>query len=186
MLDNKNLKVVNMLGGPGCRKSTTALLVAGLMKAKGMNIEYVHEYPKDLVYEQRNDMFYEQDYIFAQQNKMLRRLSKAGVEWAITDTSLLLSLFYRQKPFYNSEAFDEFVKSVYDSYTNVNIYLTRPDFYVEFGRNETEEEAKRIDKEIVDFLNKNGIQYCCFDSNDPINTAHNIVEYLEKYKCGVV
>jgi ABC-type Fe3+/spermidine/putrescine transport system ATPase subunit len=178
MKNNKNLKVVNMLGGPGCRKSTTALLVAGLMKAKKLNVEYVNEYPKDLVYENRPDMFAEQDYIFAQQNKRLRRLVKSKVEWAITDTSLLLSLFYRPQNFYENDSFDSFVRSVYSTYTNINILLSRPDNYVQFGRNETEEQAKQIDKNIVDFLNKNYIQYFSFESYDPLKTAEKIVKLI--------
>ena len=175
---NNNLKVINMLGGPGCRKSTTALLVAGLMKAKGLNAEYVHEYPKDLIFENRPDMFVEQDYIFAQQNKRLRRLAKSGVEWAITDTSLLLSLFYRSENFYDYQSFDMFVRSVYDTYININIYLTRPETYVVFGRNETEKQARQIDKNIVDFLNKNNVPYFCFDSSEPLKTAEKITTII--------
>ena len=38
--------VVNLFGGPGCGKSTTAAWLFNQLKERGINCEYVTEFPK--------------------------------------------------------------------------------------------------------------------------------------------
>jgi len=152
------MKVVNLFGGPGTGKSTTAAGLFHLMKLQSMEVELVTEYAKDLVWAERDMMFTEQDYIFAKQNHRLRRL-RGKVDWVVTDSSLILGHFYIPDDFPGREPFCQFVNEMYNSYDNVNIFLVRDKKYNPNGRNQTEDEAKAIDKMIMDYLNVNNIPF---------------------------
>jgi len=150
------MKVVNLFGGPGTGKSTTAAGLFHLMKLQSMEVELVTEYAKDLVWAERSTMFSEQDYIFAKQNHRLRRL-RGKVDWVVTDSPIILGHFYMPDDFPGKEPFSQFVNEMYNSYDNINIFLTRDKAYNPNGRNQTENEAKVIDKMIMNYLNDNNI-----------------------------
>lgn len=146
--DNKKLTVVNFFGGPGCGKSTTAAYLFGDMKCESFKVELIHEVAKDFVWEDWNHIFGEQDWIFAHQHRLTRRLIGHDIDFAVVDSSILLSLFYMPDDF--PQSFRPFVRDVFDSYNNVNIFLDRnPDIpYVQAGRNEDESRAIEIDNNI--------------------------------------
>ena len=120
------MNVINLYGGPGCGKSTTAAALFVYMKLKGYNVELVTEYAKDLVWDNRlEDMLDQQEYIFAKQNHRLHRL-REKVNYAITDSPLLLSIVYPDAltwPAYYE--FCEFVRATDRTYDSANIYLKR-------------------------------------------------------------
>ena len=164
--DNKKLTVINMFGGSGVGKSATAYKLAGLMKAKGLKAEYVPEFAKGEVWESKHHMFTEQDYMFAGQHRSIRCLVRHDVDFAVMDSSMLLGLAYLPEWF--PKSFKPFLLDVYHSYDNVNIYLDRnPNIpYVQTGRNQNEEEAHQKDKEILDLLNSENIDYIRVMSGD--------------------
>ena len=45
------MKVINLWGGPGCGKSTTAAGLFSIMKMRGHKVELVTEYAKELTYD---------------------------------------------------------------------------------------------------------------------------------------
>jgi nicotinamide riboside kinase len=134
--DNKRLKVIQLFGGPGIGKSTTAADLYSAMKKKGLKVELVHEIAKDLVWDKRHNMFYEQDWIMAQQHQLQHRLVAHDNDYCVIDSSILLGLFYAADDY--PPEFKAWCRTVYDSYTNLNIMLKRnPQFpYVQEGRNE--------------------------------------------------
>lgn len=152
------MKIINLYGGPGSGKSSTAAGLFFQMKLAGYEVELVTEYAKDLVWSERNKMFTEQDYIFAKQNHRLRRLV-GKVDWVITDSPLLLGHFYMPDSFPGKEPFSQFVNAMFNSYDNINVFLERTKKYNPNGRNQTEDEAKVIDLRILDFLNQNTLRY---------------------------
>lgn len=159
---NKKLTVINLLGGPGCGKSTTAHFLAGHMKAEGMKVEYVHEFAKSCVWDKRDDdqggIFTEQDYITGNQHQMIRRLVDHDIDYAILDTSLLLGLVYA--PDWYPKSYKPFLLDLYNSYNNIVVYLDRGDIeYVAAGRNQNEAEAKEKDQESLKVLTDNAIPY---------------------------
>lgn len=157
--DNMKLTVISFMGGPGIGKSTVAADVFSLMKRNKFKVEFLREIAKDHVWERRDNIFREQDYIFAKQHRLQRRLVGHDIEYAVTDSSLLLGLFYTPEDM--PPSFKTFVRDVYDSYTNLNIYLERnPNIeYVEAGRNQDLDGAIKLDKEVLSYLESENIPY---------------------------
>lgn len=157
--DNKKLAVVNFFGGPGCGKSTTAAGLFAEMKKKDFNVELIHEAAKDFKWEDWDHIFGEQDYIFAHQHRLIRRLTRHEIDYAVVDSSILLSLFYMPDDF--PQSFRPFVREVFDSYDNINIVLARnPNIhYVQTGRNESEQQAIDIDRKVRQYFEDAGIPH---------------------------
>lgn len=145
---NKKLTVINFFGGAGIGKSTTAAELFARMKKNNYKVELIHEVAKDFVWEEANHIFGEQDYIFALQHRLIRRLTRHDIDYAIVDSSILLSLFYMPWDFPMS--FRSFVEDAFESYDNINIILDRNSTfpYVQEGRNESEAQAKAVDEEV--------------------------------------
>lgn len=156
---NKKLTVVNFFGGPGVGKSTTAAMLFALLKQQSISVELIHEAAKEYVWEEWSHIFGEQDYIFAHQHRLIRRLTRHNVEYAIVDSSILLSLFYMPDDFPHS--FRQFVRDVFETYDNVNIFLerNRQFEYQQDGRNENFQEALEIDRNIREYFVSNQIPF---------------------------
>lgn len=147
MLD---LKVINLWGAPGAGKSTTAAGLFNFMKTRGMRVEYVPEFAKDLTYSRRLVDLQNQLYVLGEQDNRLRRLV-GHVEWAITDSPLPLCLIYAT-PEYSTPWFEAVVEGAYDRYDNKDFLIRRKKPYAAFGRNQTESEALAIDIQVRDLF----------------------------------
>jgi len=140
------MKVINLFGGGGAGKSTTAAGLFHFMKLENIKVELVTEYAKELTYEGHKNILSDQLYVTAEQNRRLQRL-KGQVDWVITDSPLLLGRVYAQYYKYDyRELYLSFVEDLFNSYHNENFFITRVKPYKTFGRNETEEQAKEIDE----------------------------------------
>ena len=137
------MKVVNLYGGPGTGKSTTAAALFSLMKWRQHNVELIGEYAKEATWEHRYTILEDQLYVTAKQNRKLSRIHQQ-VDWAVTDSPLLLGLIY-SKPDYLPNHYVSLVRELYATYDNVNIFLERKKPYQKVGRSQTEEEARTID-----------------------------------------
>lgn len=156
---NKELTVVNFFSGPGTGKSTLAAELFAGMKKQNFKVEHIHEAAKEYVWEEWSHIFGEQDYIFAHQHRLIRRLTRHDIDYAVVDSSILLSLFYMPDDF--PQSFRPFVREVFDSYDNINIVLDRnPNIpYVQTGRNESEQQAIEIDQKVRRYFADTGISY---------------------------
>lgn len=149
------MKIINILGAPGSGKSTLSHGLMFEMKRKGYNVEYVNEYAKDLVWEERFNMLLDQqEYIFAQQHKKISRL-KNKVDYVVTDSPLLLFLYYGRN--YGKE-FKDFVKFVNNQYNNYYFYIERAHEYKSIGRTQTEKEANELNKDLLKILEEEKIE----------------------------
>jgi len=178
--ENKKLTVVNFFSGPGCGKSTTAAGLFSQMKSKHYKVELVHEIAKDCVWERRDIMFNEQDWLFAQQHRLIRRLVGHDIKYAITDSPILLGIFYMPSDFPKTLTY--FIEDAFNSYNNINFVLQRnPNLpYQQAGRNETIDVAKQIDDMIVRYFNRYNIPYHCVMAGDSaIQQCFDIIRTLE-------
>lgn len=147
-MKNKTI-VINLIGGPGSGKSTLAAGLFYELKKLGFNAEMSLEFAKDKVWEESIRTLDDQIYIFGKQYHKLWRLNNK-VDIIITDSPLLVSLYYNQ---IESKYFDNFVIEQFNRFNNVTYFIERDEEnYQEEGRLQTFEEAKDIDKKLIDIL----------------------------------
>lgn len=148
--------LVNLFAGPGAGKSTTAAGVFHELKMAGVNCEFVTEYAKDLTWEERHCTLKNQAYIFGKQvNRLHRLLGK--VDLVVTDSPILLTLLYT--PLSYPKSFEPFVKDIWNEYENENYFIDRVKAYNPSGRNQTEAESRKIDRDIISLLESEAVKY---------------------------
>lgn len=144
-------KVINMFAGPGAGKSTTAAGLFYKMKKTGKSVELVTEYAKDMVYEERSNIFEDQLYLLAKQNRRIARLN-GKVDYIITDSPILLQYAYQKKHQGPCYLMENLTKKLFEKLDNLNILINRTKPYSKQGRNETEEQARELDNIIKEML----------------------------------
>lgn len=87
--------VINLIGGPGAGKSTTAAGVFFLLKLLNVRCELVTEFAKELTYDENWSDLKRQLYVTAEQERRQRRLVDK-VDFIVTDSPLLLGVFARE------------------------------------------------------------------------------------------
>jgi len=145
------LIVVNLWGGPGCGKSTTASGLFSLMKMRGHKVELVTEYAKELTYDNNWPMLDKQELIFPEQYRRQQRLL-GQVDYVISDSPLPLNIVYARNDLKTDYKFWNMVVDGFDEFNNFNILLKRVKPYSHYGRKETDIQAVEIDKECEDLL----------------------------------
>ena len=161
-------RVVNLYGGPGTGKSTTAAALFAEMKYRGVNCEYIQEYAKDKAWEFGTNhlgvpkVFQAQEYIFGKQHFRMRRCA-TDVDLIITDSPLFLGLVYMPDDF-PLPSLRSTIREAYDLYDNLDVFLVRTKPYNTKGRFQTEQEAKTLDKVIKAMLDEQGVSYSLIDS----------------------
>jgi hypothetical protein len=152
------MKVLNLWGGPGSGKSTTAAGLFYQMKKMGLEVELVQEYAKDAVWENRSNVLDDQIYIFAKQQRRISRLTDHGIEWAVTDSPISLGLVYLRDGVLSSH-FNELVMEEFNKFENHNFLLKRNFAYNPVGRTQTPEQAEEVDQRIINLLNRYSVPY---------------------------
>lgn len=173
--------VVNLFGGPGVGKSTTAAWLFSKLKEEKTNCELVREYVKDWAWEERKISPLNQLHFLGEQSYR-ESLLYGRVDVVITDSPIMLCSFYQQhytdQDYLLNPALDfmRHANSTHDvSYLNIVLKRTKP--YFAKGRYETEEQAKNIDVELVKWFNKNNITYVNIDPSD----KNNLIETVSNY-----
>lgn len=149
------MKVINLFAGPGAGKSTIAAQLFSEFKWDGHNVEIVREWAKEKAWQGSPESLNNQLYVFAKQHNGLH-IIKNKVEFAITDSPLLLSMVYNSE---NDEVFNSLVLREFNKFDNVNLFVTRNKDYNPKGRFQTEDEAIELDNKILRVLNKYNIPY---------------------------
>lgn len=153
----KNTLIVNLLGGPGCGKSTGAAYIFSQLKMRGIDVELVTEFAKDKTWEHNQSALSNQFYIFGKQAFRLDRVY-GQVDVIITDSPLILSNVYaRSIP--GVKYFKKACLELFNSYNNLNFFLTRVKAYNPNGRSQTQDEAAQLGNQIKELLIKDQISF---------------------------
>lgn len=155
------MKIINLFGGPGSGKSTTAAGVFHLLKLKSISCELVTEYAKVLAWENDIKKLNNQLYITAKQNLSLDRLI-GKVDYVVTDSPILIGLAYCEN--YKLKAMKPLIVELFNTYNNVNFFIKRKKNYHKIGRMQNETEARDIDLIIKNLLTELNIEYFEIDN----------------------
>lgn len=157
------MKLINLFGGPGTGKSTTAAGLFHILKLGGYKCELVPEYAKDLVWENRHDTLKDQLYIFAKQHRKFFILKEHELDFIVTDSPLLLCMIYGKEI---TPAFKALIWERHNSFENVNIFLNRVKPYMKYGRTQELKEAEQLDAKIEEMLKLNTPHYYQIDGDE--------------------
>lgn len=155
MVKHKAL-IVNLWGGPGSGKSTSATGAFSKLKILGINSEYVPEYAKDLAWSERK--VDNQVLILGKQYDRLWRL-RDKVEVVITDSPLLLTPIYNRLNLIHIPSLDQVALDLYNQFHNLDIFVKRVKPFNPAGRYQTEDQARTIDGDTRAMLEQYGIKY---------------------------
>lgn len=138
--------VINLFGGPGSGKSTTAAALFVHLKNKAISSELVGEEAKDQIYWGSSNQLSNQFLLAALQYARLKNLESAGCKIAIADSPLVQSPMYaKNSPYYTR--LENLVWKVNSEFENYNILIRRTKPYSTFGRTQkNESDAKVIDE----------------------------------------
>jgi len=153
-----NLTVINMFGGPGCAKSSTAAGIFYNMKKLHYDVEFAYEAAKELVWEQRHITLQQQDYVSAEQHRRLYLL-RDKVQFVVTDCPILMGCVYADHDEW-SGLFPHLFKT-FHKYRNINVLLKRDPsvLYQARGRNQSYIQSLADDQKIQDMLVGNNIEF---------------------------
>jgi len=173
----KKTKIINLFGGPGSGKSTTASGIFNRMKLSGCSVELVQEFAKDLVWQKRWSELNNQVYVTAIQYQRQAALIDK-VDYIVTDSPVLLGQIYTPENYFSH--WNPLVKEMFDSFDNINFVLTRkPNTYDSDGRRENEDSAKDVDIRIVAMLDELSVEYNTIESGN-IDAVFRICKYSQQ------
>lgn len=155
-------RVINLFGGPGVGKSTTAAGVFQYLKQRMVSVELVTEFAKDLVWQNSTDVLHCQPYIFGEQYLRFWRLLNK-VDYIVTDSPLLLTIVYNHNVF---PYLNDMATALFKEFDNRNFVLERKKPYVGVGRLQSEDGAKEIDAKIRNVLANLYEPYLLVDGDD--------------------
>ena len=163
------MKIINLFGAPGAGKSTAAMGLIHEMKKRYHKSEYVSEYAKDLLWSGSHHLMLQQNMVLAEQSWRQERLASHGVDYAVTDSPLLLSSFYAKKYLPEvPDCFHELVRFNFNQFENVNFFIHRSHPYEPSGRLQNEQESDLIADEMLSFLKNLDIDFFEINAGDEL------------------
>lgn len=158
-MPSKNTLIVNLFGGPASGKTTCAWEVASKLKKQRIITEYVSEYAKELVWDQKFDILDgsepNQRHIFEVQTHRVRRLV-GKVDVVVTDATLLNSLVFGVNI---SDAFYKEILDNFRNFNNFNLFIQRTSYFEQEGRIHDLKQSLELDEKIIDILVGNKIPF---------------------------
>lgn len=155
-------KVINLFGGSGIGKSTTAAHLFAEMKYRGLHCELVREYVKSWAWENKPIGPFDQMYLLGKQSKY-ESILYGKVDYIVTDSPLLMcpiyERYYSGKDCVGPAAVNFLEDAKSKGVHHLNFLLKR---FAEFdtrGRFETAEQAQAVDVAVKNYLEQNNIDF---------------------------
>lgn len=170
--------LVNLSGGPGSGKSTTAAYIFAKVKLAGFKAELVGEEARDLIYNGSIPMLENQALILGQQWQRITRLQNHNADVAICDSPLSLSVLYSQKLPYHTEltALVRKMESLLPHTYNIFVRRVKP--YNTFGRYQNEEQARELDQQALRLISPIHLSVTG-DEAGAMKAAASVIELLK-------
>ncbi len=155
-------KVINIIGGPGCDKSLFSSAIILNLNLRHKSVEQIPDYAKSLVWQKDFEALKNQYQVAQRQFEMLDLLD-GQVQYLVTECALLQVLYYNDT--YSENICDvaktrRQILNWYGHHDNINILVERGDKkYVQVGRFQNEEEARRIDSALRETLEREQIPF---------------------------
>jgi len=161
----KNTLYVNLYGAPGSGKSTGASWLFANLKMNGIDCEYVQEFAKDAVWEERRMLFDDPDFQFVIAAKQFQRLNRlhGKVDVVVTDSPLMMSAMYAENGILDCDSYRDVIARLCSKFKSIDYFIERVKPYNPNGRNQTEDEAKQLAMRMKDFLTCSGVKYAICD-----------------------
>ena len=142
-----NTVFINLVGGPGSGKSTTAAGLFAELKKGPLKVEFLREPIQRHIYQNDTLMMQSQIPLFGED--ILQLYSVNGkVDVCIRDTSLLNNIVYDRE---DNPLFHSLVIQEYKKFTNIDFFINRGDIpFEEYGRIHTYEQSLELDQKIKD------------------------------------
>lgn len=152
--------VLNVLGGPGVGKSTLAAHLYTELKRLHIDVEYVNEYAKELVYQENSLALKDQILVFANQYHRLWTAAQKNTV-IITDSPIILSTIYNPD---TSANFRALVIEMHNRFNNLNVILERSQQpHSMTGRIHSLTESISIDNRIRNLMDEQQMDYLMLD-----------------------
>lgn len=174
--------IVNLCGAPGAGKSTGAAYIFSQLKMKGVNAELITEFAKDKTWENNTTALSNQLYVLSKQYYRISRC-KNQVDVIVTDSPIILSLFYGQWTPYRDEL-NKLILKLWELDNNILYFVKRVKPYNPAGRNQTEEESDHLAFELLKKLVDNNINLIAIngEKSDYDKVIEEICQKLEDKK----
>ncbi len=177
MQPKKDTVIVNLFAGPGAGKTTCAWEIASELKKRNIEAEYVSEYAKELVWDNKTEKLdgtlEHQKELYKEQFRRVHRLI-GRVDVVVTDSPALLSAMYLKEP--NAE-FESKMLTDFNKQHNFNLFINRGKNYQQEGRIHSLDESISIDKKIKGYLKDNNIYFGTYYHH----TLDKVVDNIEKH-----
>lgn len=177
---------INLFGGPGTGKSTTASGLFNKMKEKDYKIEYIQEFAKELTFGKDFTKLSDQLLVLGEQHHRMFRLN-GQVDYLVHDSPFVMGMVYLQDdPHLPKKQYKKLVTEMFKTYDNLNIFLERnveAHGYQEYGRNQSLEEAMAKDEEIKEMLTKYDIPFITIKmGKKAVKQIYKLIKEREKCK----
>lgn len=174
--------IIDLYGGPGTGKSTSAAYIYFRLKSLGKSCELVREYVKDWAWEGRKIGPYDQIYFLGKQARRESMLY-GKVDYVVTDSPVYLSAYYAQMHTSNEmyAGVRGLVRQFYlqaerDGHRHHHWMLERSKPYVAEGRFQTEYQARLVDVGVQVMLENDNIDYHWSSTDE--NSLSEILDHV--------
>lgn len=173
-------KVINLVGAPSAGKSVMAALLFAELKMRHYSAEYVQEYAKTLIWQNRLEELDNQYTVSMEQYKMIKGVNNK-VEFICLDSPLLIGLYYNRNYRLNVsdvKKTESMILSKMKEFDNIYIFLEKNENYPyeTAGRIHSEEESKVISLDFIELMKELGIKYKSFVSDK--SNINAMLEYI--------